>query len=91
MNNLALCLLLFVLSKSLGYVKLSRCALAVTLQSYGTPSRSTCPRRVQGLLASSDAFPDNFDKFQMQRKQKMRLSQLALVPYDKDEKRPRSE
>ncbi|KAH0663813.1 hypothetical protein KY284_028744 [Solanum tuberosum] len=60
MNNLTLCLLLFVLSKSLGYVKLSRCALAVTLQRYGTPSRSTGPRRVQGLLASSDAFPDNF-------------------------------
>lgn len=31
------------------------------------------------------------DKCQMQRKQKMRLSQLALVPYDKDEKGPRSE
>lgn len=28
------------------------------------------------------------DKCKMQRKQKMRLSQLALVPYDKDEKRP---
>jgi hypothetical protein len=27
-------------------------------------------------------------KCKMQRKQKMRLSQLALVPYDKDEKRP---
>ncbi|KAF1856780.1 hypothetical protein Lal_00042273 [Lupinus albus] len=27
----------------------------------------------------------------MQRKQKMRLSQLALVPYDKDEKGPRRE
>ena len=29
------------------------------------------------------------DKCQMQRKQKMLLSQLALVPYEKDEKRPR--
>ncbi|CAL0333498.1 unnamed protein product [Lupinus luteus] len=31
------------------------------------------------------------DKCKMQRKQKMRLSQLALVPCDKDEKGPRRE